>query len=159
MSQLNQQQTHQNNIDSDIVRIDVGVLKNQITSIIVLCDKMDSLIDKIITQHDRHTEKIYMDMESRRREADKKIDELNHRVDAVSGKVTDSEIRIIKQISDLREEIKKEITIHYLEQNKTLHRLNNWKWMVVGEQTILAAALRLGPVHRDIGGAHQRFDR
>ena len=132
MSQLNQQQTHQNNIDSDIVRIDVGVLKNQITSIIVLCDKMDSLIDKIITQHDRHTEKIYMDMESRRREADKKIDELNHRVDAVSGKVTDSEIRIIKQISDLREEIKKEITIHYLEQNKTLHRLNNWKWMVVG---------------------------
>ena len=38
-------------------KIDVGVLKQQITTLTLLCDKMDKVIEKLVDQHDRHIAK------------------------------------------------------------------------------------------------------
>ena len=35
------------------MKVDVGILKTQVTSLTQLCDKMDKVIDKLMDNHDK----------------------------------------------------------------------------------------------------------
>ena len=78
----------------DDLRVDVGVLKNQVLTITELCNKMDQVIEKLVDQHDRHIRKVYEDMESRRKETDADINEIHTRIDTVLEKVQGTEQQI-----------------------------------------------------------------
>ena len=55
-------------MSTDVVelKVDVEVLKNQILTITQLCGKMDSVIEKLVDNHDRMVNQIYTDMEKRK---------------------------------------------------------------------------------------------
>ena len=117
--------------DSDDVvgiKVDVGVLKQQIKSITELCSKMDQVIDKLVEQHDRHISKVYVDIEARRRETDVDIKEIHERIDDVLEKVQDTEKTLLAEMKGLR----KEMQDHNSKEKEALDGLLQWKWMIAG---------------------------
>lgn len=116
------------------IKVDVGVLKTQVLTLSSLCNKMDTVIDKLMDQHDRHIAKIYTDMDTRRTETEADIKELHGRIDTVLDKVQASEMRIMSKIEELRDDMSKH---NQLEKNQ-LDKLLQWKWMVVGGVLVMS---------------------
>ena len=117
--------------DSDDIvelKVDTGVLKQQIKSITELCSKMDQVIDKLVDQHDRHISKVYIDIESRRRETDLDIKEIHERIDDVLEKVQGTEKTLLTEMKALR----KEMQDHNSKEKEALDGLLQWKWMIAG---------------------------
>ena len=117
--------------DSDDIvelKVDTGVLKQQIKSITELCSKMDQVIDKLVDQHDRHISKVYVDIESRRRETDLDIKEIHERIDDVLEKVQGTEKALLTEMKALR----KEMQDHNSKEKQALDGLLQWKWMIAG---------------------------
>ena len=117
--------------DSDDIvelKVDTGVLKQQIKSITELCSKMDQIIDKLVDQHDRHISKVYVDMEARRRETDLDIKEIHGRIDDVLEKVQETEKTLLTEMKALR----KEMQDHNSKEKEALDGLLQWKWMIAG---------------------------
>ena len=117
--------------DSDDIvelKVDTGVLKQQIKSITELCSKMDQVIDKLVEQHDRHISKVYVDIEARRRETDVDIKEIHERIDDVLEKVQDTEKTLLAEMKGLR----KEMQDHNSKEKEALDGLLQWKWMIAG---------------------------
>jgi hypothetical protein len=120
-------------IDDDI-KVDVGVLKSQVATLTLLCGKMDTIIDKLVDQHDRHIAKVYVDMEARRRETDSDIKEIHDRIDMVLDKMQASELRIMDEIKSLRFFIQN----HQVQEKKQLDIILQWKWMITGGVIVLS---------------------
>ena len=117
--------------DSDDIvelKVDTGVLKQQIKSITELCSKMDQVIEKLVDQHDRHISKVYVDIEARRRETDLDIKEIHGRIDDVLEKVQGTEKALLTEMKALR----KEMQDHNSKEKEALDGLLQWKWMIAG---------------------------
>lgn len=126
------------------VKVDVGVLKSQIATITLLCQKMDTVIDKIVNQQDRYISQIYEDMEKRRLEKNVELKEVNNRIDTVIDKVQLTEHRIMEEIKQLR----KEMTEKLDQEKKSVDKLSQWKWMAAGG--IVAMSWLISHVDYDI---------
>ena len=132
--------------DSDDIvelKVDTGVLKQQIKSITELCSKMDQVIEKLVDQHDRHISKVYVDMEARRRETDSDIKEIHGRIDDVLEKVQETEKTLLTEMKGLRKEMQE----HNSKEKEALDGLLQWKWMIAGG--ILAVSWLLSHVNSD----------
>lgn len=116
------------------VRVDVGVLKSQVSTLTELCQKMDKVMEKIVDTHDRHLTKVYEDMEKRRFETDRDIKEIHDRIDTVLDKVQDTEFRLMDELKQLR----KEISEHNKVEKQSLDQILQWKWMVAGGIIVLS---------------------
>ena len=57
-------------VDLTKTKVDIGILQAQVSTLTMLCSKMDTVIEKLVDQHDRHLAKVYTDMEKRRIEND-----------------------------------------------------------------------------------------
>lgn len=116
--------------DKEVVnlQIDVGVLKQQVSTLCTLCDKMDKVMEKLVDQHDRHIAKIYTDMDNRRLETEADIKEIHVRIDTVLDKLQDSELRLMDELKAMR----KDMQDHNSKEKESLDKLLQWKWMVVG---------------------------
>jgi hypothetical protein len=109
-------------------RVDVGVLKEQVSSIAALCGKMDIVIQKLVEQNDRHIAQVYKDMDKRRLETDADIKEIHDRIDTVLDKVQLTELRLMEELKSMRTDL-----MHHNKQEKDqLDKLLQWKWMIVG---------------------------
>jgi uncharacterized protein YdiU (UPF0061 family) len=122
--------------DKDVVslQIDVGVLKQQVSTLCTLCDKMDKVMEKLVDQHDRHIAKIYTDMDNRRLETEADIKELHIRIDTVLDKLQDSEHRLMNELRAMRNDMQD----HNSKEKESLDKLLQWKWMVVGGVIMLS---------------------
>lgn len=114
--------------DCIAVKVDVGVLKQQVNTLTTLCDKMDSLMERLVDTHDRHIAKVYTDMENRRLETAEDIREIHTRIDIVLDKMQDSELRLMNELKSLRTEMQN----HNSKEKESLDKLLQWKWMVAG---------------------------
>ena len=116
--------------DKEVVnlQIDVGVLKQQVSTLCTLCDKMDKVMEKLVDQHDRHIAKIYTDMDNRRLETEADVKEIHVRIDTVLDKLQDSELRLMDELKAMR----KDMQDHNNKEKESLDKLLQWKWMVVG---------------------------
>jgi hypothetical protein len=119
---------------SDDFKVDIGVLKTQVLTLSTLCNKMDSVIEKLVDQHDRHISKVYDDMENRRLETEVDIREIHERIDTVLDKMQSSELRIMDKIDSLQNCINN----HNTQEKKQLDQLLQWKWTIVGGTLVLA---------------------
>ena len=121
-----------------VLKVDVEVLKNQILTITQLCGKMDSVIEKLVDNHDRMVNQIYNDMEKRKADTNADIKELHSRITTISREVADkvelTERRIMDEIKSLREDIAE----HNKKEDDDLKAIKQWKWMVVGGVVVLA---------------------
>ena len=122
--------------DKEVVglQIDVGVLKQQVSTLCTLCDKMDKVMEKLVDQHDRHIAKIYTDMDNRRLETETDIKELHVRIDTVLDKLQDSEHRLMNELRAMRNDMQD----HNSKEKESLDKLLQWKWMVVGGVIVLS---------------------
>jgi uncharacterized protein YjaG (DUF416 family) len=116
--------------DKEVVnlQIDVGVLKQQVSTLCTLCDKMDKVMEKLVDQHDRHIAKIYTDMDNRRLETEADVKEIHVRIDTVLDKLQDSELRLMDELKAMRKDMQE----HNNKEKESLDKLLQWKWMVVG---------------------------
>lgn len=120
------------------LKVDVGVLKTQVATLTQLCNKMDSVIEKLMENQSRITEQIYDDMEKKKQETTADIKELHSRITTVDRNLSDkielTERRIMEEIKSLREDI----TLHNDKEDKDLKRILEWKWMAAGGILVLA---------------------
>ena len=114
-------------VDDD-VKVDIGVLKTQVLTLSALCTKMDTVIDKLMDQHDRHIAKVYTDVNDRRLETESDIKDIHDRIDTVLDKMQGTELRIMDEIKSLRTDMQK----HNKEEKETMDKLLQWKWMIAG---------------------------
>jgi len=116
------------------LKVDVGVLKNQVDLLSTICEKLDIIIDKLVDQHDRHIAKVYTDMDFRKKETEADIKEIHERIDTVINKLHGTEIAIMNEMKALR----KEITDHNIKEKESLDKLLQWKWMVAGGIVVIS---------------------
>ena len=110
------------------IKVDVGVLKTQVLTLSAICNKLDSVIEKLVDQHDRHISKVYDDMNNNRKEKDADISEIHERIDTVLDKVDQTEKCIMEEIRGL----KKTMAEHVEASRNQYDRLNQWKWSIAG---------------------------
>jgi formyltetrahydrofolate hydrolase len=126
------------------LKVDVGVLKNQVDLLSTICGKLDIIIDKLVDQHDRHIAKVYTDMDFRKKETETDIKEIHERIDTVINKLHGTEIAIMNEMKAIR----KEIMDHNVKEKESLDKLLQWKWMVAGG--IVAISWLISHVNFDI---------
>jgi len=138
--------------DQELVelKVDVGVLKTQVSTITVLCDKMDKVIEKIAGTHEKIVEQIYTDMRKREDEKDADVKELHSRITTISRELSDkvelTERRIMDEIKCLRNDIAE----HNKKEDSELKKILEWKWMAAGG--IVALAWLFSHVNLDMLG-------
>ena len=124
--------------DAVEIKVDVEVLKSQVLTITQLCGKMDSVIEKLVDNHDRMVNQIYTDMEKRKADTNADIKDLHSRITTISREVADkvelTERRIMDEIKSLREDIAE----HNKKEDDDLRKILQWKWMVAGGVVVLA---------------------
>lgn len=118
--------------DCIAMKVDVGVLKEQIKSIAQLCDKMDTVIEKLMDNNDRMVEQIYTDMDKRKQDTVADIKELHSRITTVDRNLSDklelTERRIMDEIKALRSQI----TEHNKKEDSEMKKILEWKWTAAG---------------------------
>lgn len=120
------------------LKVDVGVLKTQVATLTQLCNKMDSVIDRLMENQTRISEQIYDDMEKKKTETVSDIKELHSRITTVDRNLSDkielTERRIMEEIKSLRDDI----TEHNKKEDSELKKILEWKWMAAGGILVLA---------------------
>ena len=114
------------------LKVDVSVLKEKVTTLTLLCDKMDRVIEKLADNQLDLAGQIYQDMDKRKEQTVSDIKELHSRITTtdrnLSDKIELTERRIMDEIKSLRECI----DAHNSKEAEDMKRLSQWKWMVVG---------------------------
>lgn len=120
------------------LKVDVGVLKTQVATLTQLCNKMDSVIEKLMENQNRISEQIYDDMEKKKQETVTDIKELHSRITTVDRNLSDkielTERRIMDEIKSLRDDI----TEHNKKEDSELEKILQWKWMAAGGIIVVA---------------------
>ena len=120
------------------LKVDVEVLKTQISNITHLCEKMDTVIEKLMDNHDRMINQIYDDMNKRKEDTVQDIKELHSRITTVDRNLSDkielTERRIMEEIKDLHKTIQE----HNQKEDDDLKKIFQWKWMIAGGVIVLA---------------------
>lgn len=120
------------------LKVDVSVLKEKVSTLTILCDKMDRVIEKLADSQLDLTSQIYKDMDRRKEETTGDIKELHSRITTVDRNLSDkielTERRIMDEIKSLRDHI----TEHNQKEEDNMKTLTQWKWMIAGGVIILA---------------------
>jgi DNA repair exonuclease SbcCD ATPase subunit len=120
------------------LKVDVEVLKQQVLTLTQLCNKMDTIIEKLIDNNDRLTTQIYQDMDKRKQETVSDIKELHSRITTVDRNVSDkielTERRIMEEIKSLRDDIAE----HNKKEDNQIRKIMEWKWMAAGAIVVIA---------------------
>jgi hypothetical protein len=114
------------------LKVDVSVLKEKVTTLTLLCDKMDRVIEKLADNQLDLAGQIYQDMDKRKEQTVSDIKELHSRITTtdrnLSDKIELTERRIMDEIKSLRDCIDE----HNTRESEDMKKLSQWKWMVVG---------------------------
>lgn len=129
------------------LQVEVGVLKTQVANIITLCDKMDTVIEKLADGRERIVSQIYDDMEENRKDTGEDIKELHSRITTVDRNLTDKlesvEDKIMAEIRSLRRDMMERAQ----KEDDKIDKILEWKWMAAGG--IIAVAWLLSNVKFD----------
>ena len=120
------------------LKVEVGVLKEKVYTLVDLCEKMDRVIEKLTDNNATVVNQIYNDMEKRREDTASDIKELHSRITTVDRNLSDkielTERRIMDEFRSLRDHI----TEHNKKEDEELEALSKWKWMVAGGVVVMA---------------------
>ena len=125
-------------IDEVDLKVDVSVLKEKVSTLTDLCNKMDRVIEKLTDNQTALTNQIYNDMDKRKEDTVSDIKELHSRITTVDRNLSDkielTERRIMDEIKSLRDHI----TAHNDKEDEDIKKLSQWKWMVAGGVVVFA---------------------
>jgi acetate kinase len=120
------------------LKVDVGVLKTQVSTITTLCDKMDKVIEKLVDNHDRIVNQIYDDMQKREDEKNADVKELHSRITTISRELSDKVELTERRIMDEIKQLRADIAEHNKKEDQELKKILEWKWMAAGGIVVLA---------------------
>ena len=118
--------------DTIQVKIDVEVLKTQVATLTQLCTKMDTVIDKLVDNHDKVVNQIYNDMREREEDKNNDVKELHIKINTVSKDLSDKVDSTERRIMEKIEELKKDIADHNRKEDDELKKIWEFKWMAAG---------------------------
>ena len=126
-------------MDGDVaLRVEVGVLKEKVSAIADLCEKMDRAIGKLTDNNMAMTNQIYNDMDKRKEDTVSDIKELHSRITTtdrnLSDKIELTERRIMDEIKSLRDHI----TEHNEKEDGDMKAMLQWRWMIAGGVVVFA---------------------
>ena len=120
------------------LKVEVSVLKEKVSTLTILCSKMDRVIEKLTDNQTALANQIYNDMDKRKEDTVSDIKDLHSRITTVDRNLSDkielTERRIMDEIKSLREHI----TAHNDKEDEDIKKLSQWKWMVAGGVVVLA---------------------
>ena len=120
------------------IKVDVGILKNQVAMLTQLCNKMDAVIDRLMENQTKMSDDIYDDMEKKKQDTVADIKELHSRITTVDRNLSDkielTERRIMEEIKSLRTDIAE----HNQKEDNELKKILEWKWAAAGGIIVLA---------------------
>ena len=120
------------------LKVEVGVLKEKVYTLVDLCEKMDRVIEKLTDNNATVVNQIYNDMEKRREDTASDIKELHSRITTVDRNLSDkielTERRIMDEIKSLRDHI----TEHNQKEDDDMKSMLQWRWMIAGGVIVLA---------------------
>jgi chromosome segregation ATPase len=129
------------------LQVDVGVLQTQVANIVVLCDKMDKVMDRLVDGREKIVNQIYDDMDERKKDVNEDIKELHSRITTVDRNLTTKlesvEDKIMAEIKTLRNEVSRNND----EERNKMDKILEWKWMAAGGILVLSWLL-----------SHKHFD-
>jgi chromosome segregation ATPase len=124
--------------DVTTIKVDVEVLKSQLSTLTNLCEKMDKVIEKIVDHQGVIINQIYDDMDKREDDTNADIKELHERITnttkELSDKVNETERRIMEELKTLREQI----DAHNRKEDDEISQILKWKWTIVGGIIVLS---------------------
>jgi len=120
------------------LKVDVEVLKTQVSNISHLCEKMDAVIEKLVDNQDRIVNQIYEDMNKRKEDTVQDIKELHSRITTVDRNLSDKIELTERRIMDEIKSLHSTINAHNKKEDEDLRKIFQWKWMVVGGVIVLA---------------------
>lgn len=120
------------------LKVDVGVLKSQVSNIILLCDKMDKVIERITESQEKIVEQVYTDMRKREEEKDADVKELHSRITTISRELSDKVELTERRIMDKIDKLHETINDHNAKEDSDLKKIMEWKWMAAGGIIVLA---------------------
>lgn len=114
------------------MQVDVGVLKEQTKTLTEICNKMDTIIGKIIDNEDKWVQRIYSDMEKQKVTTIQEIASIETKLADLKRELTDkfelSENKIMAEIRSIRSD--------FINQRRTsrdsIEKLLEWKYMIAG---------------------------
>ena len=126
-------------MDGDVaLKVEVGVLKEKVSTLVDLCEKMDRVIEKLADNNTNVVNQIYKDMDKRKEDTVSDIKELHSRITTtdrnLSDKIELTERRIMDEIKSLRDHI----TEHNQKEDDDFKSLMQWKWMIAGGVVVIA---------------------
>jgi len=124
--------------DTTQLKVDVGVLKTQVATLTQLCNKMDTVIDRLMENQTKVANDIYEDMDKKREATVADIKELHSRITTVDRNLSDkielTERRIMDEIKSLRSDIAE----HNEKEDNAIEKILEWKWMAAGGILVLS---------------------
>ena len=126
-------------MDGDVaLKVEVGVLREKVYTLVDLCEKMDRVIEKLADNNNSVVNQIYRDMDKRKEDTVSDIKDLHSRITTVDRNLSDkielTERRIMDEFKSLRDHI----TEHNEKEDRELEALSKWKWMVAGGVVVVA---------------------
>jgi hypothetical protein len=128
------------------IKVDVEVLKTQVGTLTKLCEKMDTVIEKLVDHQGVLINQIYDDMDKRKDAIYGDIKDLYNRVNTMDKELTEklekSEERITLKLEALTEKIKQ----HADSEDKLIALLAKYKWpLLIGIIVISWLTSHVGP--------------
>jgi chromosome segregation ATPase len=143
-------------------RVEIELLKKDISIMANLCEKFDTTIDKMqeiasnlsrmvslqeqrLENQEETTKEIQSVLEMRRVEHNNDIKELHSRITTVnrelSDKIEETEKTILQELQEIRKEIKESHTREDASFSKRLAEIETWKYMIMGGIVVITWVL------------------
>jgi uncharacterized phage infection (PIP) family protein YhgE len=134
-------------------RLEIELVKKDVSNITKLCEKFDTTIDKMqdvatnlsrivflqeqkITQQDSINKEVDSKLEELKKDHNKDIEELHDRISKVNAELTNkieqSQSHIVAELVTGRQQLREEINNVNTNLNKKIGEIDMWRYMVMG---------------------------
>jgi hypothetical protein len=125
-------------VNSTELKVDVEVLKRDVDTLTKLCEKMDTVIEKLVDHQGVLIGQIYKDMDKREDDTNEDIKDLHSRITTTSRELSDKVESTERKIMEQIEKLSLQIQAHNAKEDSELAKILQWKWTIVGGILVLS---------------------
>lgn len=110
------------------MKVDVEVLKTQVSTLTKLCEKMDTVIEKLADHQGIIINQIYDDMDRRKQDSDSDIRDLYNKVNDLNKDVSEKIEKSEEKLMDKMSKVYDRISQHADSEEKVINVITKYKW-------------------------------
>ena len=110
------------------LKVDVEVLKTQVSTLTSLCEKMDKVIEKLVDHQGVLINQIYDDMDRRKQDSDNDIKDLYNKVNDLSKEFSERIEKTEDRLADKITQVYDRISKHADSEEKIINVITKYKW-------------------------------